>query len=139
MKIFAIVFAILLFAIIPAEARMVPITLAWNANTEADLDGYEVYVSTTPNSPWETRLAVWSHELEVMANPTTTFEIDMNEGETRYFRVTAFDLAGNESQFSNEVFFYLPASGGSPPTPPPVDLPPAPPGLLRVVPASSVR
>ncbi|MFA4907850.1 MAG: FG-GAP-like repeat-containing protein [archaeon] len=73
------------------------VTLCWQKNTEADFLRYRVYGGTS-------------------ANPTTKIDsttggildtvkvvTGLTNGTTYYFRVTAVDLVGNESGFSNEV------------------------------------
>lgn len=77
-----------------ATAQAGQVTLAWNANTESTLVGYNVYyrtASTTyPSSP-----------VAVVPKPTTTSTVNLPDG-TYYFAVKAYDNAG-ESGFSNEV------------------------------------
>lgn len=67
--------------------------LSWNQNTETDLAGYKVYYGTASRS---------------YGSPTdvgnkTTFTVTGLNGQTYYFAVTAYDTAGNESGYSNEV------------------------------------
>lgn len=73
------------------------ITLAWTANTEADLRGYNVYRSTT--SPVVQGAPLNSAPL------TTTGFVDsaVSTGTTYYYVVTAVDLFGNPSEPSSEV------------------------------------
>jgi len=69
-------------------------TVSWQTNKEPDLKGYNVYVgkaSRTYDTPFYVDKAQSSH---AFAN--------LSEG-TYYFCVTAVDLAGNESGFSQEV------------------------------------
>ncbi len=71
-------------------------TLTWNANTEKDLAGYKVYRATasgTYGSPIAT----------VLGSVTTYQATGLQFGTTYFFVVTAFDIAGNESAYSNEV------------------------------------
>jgi len=73
------------------------VTLAWDANTEPDLAGYKVYWGRSSrhydNSPVPT--------VAPSANPTFTTPTLPNG--TWYFAVTAYNTAGLESDYSNEV------------------------------------
>lgn len=68
--------------------------LAWDPNQEPDLAGYRVYYGTS------------SHEYinSVDVGNVTSFRLDnLMEGVTYFIAVTAYDTAGNESDFSEEV------------------------------------
>ncbi len=73
------------------------VTLAWDANTELDLAGYKVYWGRSSghydNAPVPT--------VAFSANPTFTTPALPNG--TWYFAVTAYNTAGMESGYSNEV------------------------------------
>ena len=71
-------------------------TLTWNANTESDLAGYKVYRATA-SGVYGAPIAT------VLGNVTTYQAVDLQFGTTYFFVVTAFDIAGNESAYSNEV------------------------------------
>lgn len=71
-------------------------TLAWNANTEADLAGYKVYRGTSPGT-YGAPIAT------LQGNVTNYVATGLQLGTTYYFAVTAYDTAGNESSYSNEV------------------------------------
>lgn len=73
-----------------------PIVLGWNANTESDLAGYKVYVGLASKTYGAPFLVPLPHA------PSLTV-IGLPIGQTVYFAVTAYDNAGNESVFSNEV------------------------------------
>ena len=81
----------------PAPApRTANATVSWNANTEADLAGYRIYVGTTSGSygfagPFE------------VSNSTSFTVPNLPVGTTYFFAVTAFDKSGNESTKSAEV------------------------------------
>lgn len=71
--------------------------LTWNANTEPDLAGYKVYRSTLSGqfgSPIATlgKVTTYNLDLPQLAVDTTYFIV-----------ITAYDLAGNESNDSNQV------------------------------------
>lgn len=73
------------------------VTLAWDANTETDIAGYKVYwgkVSRTyTNTPVPT----------VSQSAAPTFTTPALANGTWYFAVTAYNTAGLESVYSNEV------------------------------------
>jgi hypothetical protein len=75
--------------------------LTWEAPTTnsdgtilTDLDGYKVYYGTSPGT-YGTPLNV--------GNVTTYTIGNLSSGTTYYFAVTAIDISGNESDYSNEV------------------------------------
>lgn len=71
-------------------------TLTWNANKEKDLAGYKVYRATASG-------AYGAPIATLIGNVTTYQAIGLQFGTTYFFVVTAFDIAGNESKYSNEV------------------------------------
>ncbi len=79
-----------------AAAGDAKVTLSWTANADADLAGYRVYRSATAGelgTPVGTTVGV-----------TTTFVDSTAVNGSKYFYViTALDVAGNESEISNEV------------------------------------
>jgi hypothetical protein len=68
--------------------------LAWDANTETDLDRYNVYRSTTSGGPYD-----------LIASPTTNSYSDtgLTASTTYYYVVTAVDTSGNEGETSDEA------------------------------------
>jgi fibronectin type 3 domain-containing protein len=72
--------------------------VSWEANSEVDLAGYNVYRSVIPGS---------SYQLIEVVNPANTSWVDegLQNGITYYYVITAFDSAvpPNESQYSNEA------------------------------------
>jgi len=71
-------------------------TLTWNANTDNDLAGYKVYRATASG-------AYGAPVATLIGNVTNYFAMGLQVGTTYFFVVTAYDNAGNESVFSNEV------------------------------------
>ncbi|UCG33244.1 MAG: S8 family serine peptidase [Phycisphaerales bacterium] len=68
--------------------------LDWDDNTEPDLMAYFIYRSTTGGGPYE----------EVDNDDPSQFpDYSVVNGTTYYYVVTAKDIAGNESAFSNEA------------------------------------
>jgi hypothetical protein len=79
--------------------------LAWNPNQERDLAGYRVYVGK------QSRVYETVHS----AGLQTHFSLaGLPAGDTYYLAVTAYDLHGNESDFSEEVSVTIPKEEGNP-------------------------
>jgi gliding motility-associated-like protein len=83
----------------PTGLKAIPagleIDLSWNANTEADLEGYKVYGGTT---------AAPTKLLATITAPAVTYKHgSLKAGSTYYYRITAFSKNGGESSFSTEV------------------------------------
>ena len=96
MKNLIIALAIILMA---TAAHAATIQVSWNANTEADLAGYNVYYGTAPGAYGE---AISTSETSQLLTLTPS------EGTTYYFAVTAYDTSGNESDYSEEVSLFIP-------------------------------
>lgn len=71
-------------------------TVSWQANTESDLAGYQIYYGTSRN--------FYSVILDV-GNVTTYNVTGLTAGTTYYFALTAVDQSGNESEYSAEVAY----------------------------------
>ena len=79
------------------------VTFAWNPNSESDLDGYAVYQSIgSKGPPYELIDELYLDELANPDNPEVTLT-QLQEDVNYYLVVTAYDKAGNESQYSNEI------------------------------------
>ncbi len=88
---------VFLFGLHSASAETVntsttAVTLNWNRNSESNIAGYTVYYRQVSGGY---RL------LKSVTRPTATVEV--RDGSTVYFAVTAFNFAGLESPFSREV------------------------------------
>ncbi len=105
--VFGAVMVVMASAVYGATVRV-----SWNPNNEPDLDGYKVYYGTLSGT--------YAQVLDV--GEVTSADVgSLGEGRTYYFAVTAYDIDGNESGFSNEAFILIPDSGGDEPggdTPP---------------------
>lgn len=95
--------------------------LGWDANNEADLDGYEIYYRKgVPGSTYEFLTAVYVDELEDPDNPVVTITdlynglltdlitpvvrvAELANNSTYRFALTAFDIQGKTSDFSEEL------------------------------------
>jgi len=83
----------LLFCV-SAYAADVP--LVWDPNSETDLAGYKVY--------WGTASGVYGAPVTLPGTPSApTYTVSNLTPGTYYFAVTAYNTAGLESGFSNEV------------------------------------
>ena len=81
----------------------------WQPNTEADLAGYKVYYGISSRN--------YTSITDV--GLTTSYVVsNLEVGHNYYFAVTAYDTAGNESAFSEEVFGSIPGSDGDAPAQP---------------------
>jgi len=94
-------FLMLLFYAIPAFPA--DVTLAWDSNSETDLEGYGMYfMKGAPGPPYDLFGNVTTAELSDPTNPTFTVT-GLEKGARYYFALTAYDTAGNESNFSDAV------------------------------------
>ncbi|OQX85824.1 hypothetical protein B6D60_07190 [candidate division KSB1 bacterium 4484_87] len=71
------------------------VIVEWNQNSEADLAGYRVY--------WGRESRHYTQWRDV--GKDTSCVIENLESDDYFFTVTAYDTAGNESRFSEEVHF----------------------------------
>ena len=122
-------FFILLFFCIPWPVYAVDVTLAWSPNTEADVEGYILYYKTGVGGPpyngvgvteGDAPIYIWTDELYNPDQPEFTLH-GLDENKTYYFVLTAYDIDGYESGYSEEVSFNAAdydAIGGPPPDDP---------------------
>ena len=94
--------AIFLFCTI-SQAAAATVSLAWDPSTSQNISGYKLYMGNASGA-YDTSIT--------LGNQTTYTVSDLSAG-TWYFAVTAFDVDGNESDFSNEVSQTINASGGA--------------------------
>jgi hypothetical protein len=101
--------AILICRLSPGYA--LDVTLAWDANTEPDLAGYGIYYDTDSGDPYngtgasdgDSPVDMSLDDDEDPDPDVVQFTLyDLPEG-TYFFAVTAFNTAGLESGYSNEV------------------------------------
>ena len=97
-----IIVPLMIMAMVHAQALAAGVRISWNANTESDLLGYNVYYGTMSH--------VYSRV--VNAGKFTTVEIDnLKSGQTYYMAVTAYNADG-ESDFSDEHSISIPGYEG---------------------------
>jgi hypothetical protein len=82
----------------PQSVCAVDVTLAWDANTEADLAGYRIFYREDGQS-YDYDYPAWE------GTDSTCTIYDLNNDTTYYFVARAFDEAGNESGDSDEVSY----------------------------------
>jgi chitinase len=96
-RLFVILWLLLLpVLLISQTTSTMTIVLAWDPNTEPDLAGYHVYWGNA-----SAQYGAFKATVPVMPAPTYTTPVLPNG--LYYFAVTAFNTAGLESGFSNEV------------------------------------
>jgi hypothetical protein len=95
--------AALLFCFITPAFPM-DITLEWNANTESDLSGYRVYYKTGSSGPLYNGTGALEGNSPIEIGIITEFTLHgLLDGEVYFFAVTAYDVEGLESNYSDEV------------------------------------
>lgn len=81
------------------------IKISWDANTETDLAGYNIYYGTTARIGVDPKVCTMcGYTTKKTSGTATTYIITgLTQGTTYWISVTAFDTSNNESGFSNEV------------------------------------
>lgn len=73
------------------------IDIYWNANTERDLEGYDIYWSDSEDGPFDYMVSVPS--------PSTRFvDTDVENGATYFYAIRAYDDRGQTSELSGAIF-----------------------------------
>ena len=100
-----------LFFSIVTSGYAIDFTLAWDANTDPDLEGYLLYYKTGPlSSPYngmgategDSPIYISLQEISNPEQPEYTIH-GLDETEDYYFVLTAYDIYGRESGYSNEA------------------------------------
>jgi len=76
-----------------AQATAADVSLAWDPSTTPNIVGYKVYYGNASHT----------YGAPITVGNRTTYTVTGLANGTYYFAVTAYDAAGNESDFSNEV------------------------------------
>jgi len=79
-------------------APLSAVLLKWDAVVLGDLQGYKVYYGTAPQQ---------YNQVFDAGNATQYLVNNLQEGRPYYFAVTAYDTAGNESAYSNELLVVI--------------------------------
>ena len=105
----------LVFCLLTTFANSAEVTLLWDSNTESDLAGYKIYYNIYSGEPYDgedadqglSPITVDINELDNSNNPEFTLT-GLDEAETYFFAITAYDYEELESDLSNEVSFQGP-------------------------------
>jgi len=97
-KIIIILLMMFLVSCASAQTKIPYVLGTWNKNTEQDLAGYKVY--------WGTSSRDYDSVIDVGKNNNTVLSDTLLYDISYYFAVTAYDTAGNESEYSEQVIFY---------------------------------
>jgi hypothetical protein len=98
-RLIPLLFGLCALTSLPAYAASVD--LEWDANTEPQLAGYKIY--------WGTSSGNYAFSKNV-GNTTVCTITGLDEGRTYYFAATAYDGTGAESDYSNQINYYVPLS-----------------------------
>jgi malectin (di-glucose binding ER protein)/thrombospondin type 3 repeat protein len=91
---------VLLLLVLSTNAFAAPITFTWDVVSDADLAGYKLYYG----------YASGQYSVNVNVGKYTTATLSgLDEAQVYYIAAVAYDTAGNESAFSNEVKYDLAA------------------------------
>ena len=112
----------LVILLISTSAMAANVTLTWTPNTEPDLAGYRIYQSDTSGKYDKAANKVADVQAGPNEQKTANVLIPVEDGRMVYFVATAYDGAGNESGYSNEVSYKVPDHTA-----------PAPPSVLSVM------
>lgn len=99
----------LLLTLSPVEATGGSVSLAWDPNPESDLAGYRVHVGGTSHT--------YTQVIDV-GRVTSFTVLDLTDGQSYFFAVTAYDIFANESGYSSEVSATI-SDAGEPTAPEP--------------------
>ena len=72
--------------------------MSWNPNSEADLAGYHVYISTTYQKAFSKNGDIASFSTGVSSQPSVCYDFNDSAYKVIYIGLTAYDLTGNESE-----------------------------------------
>ena len=98
----------LLLVLVAFNASAADVTVAWDANSESDFAGYKFFYGTASGN--------YTTSVDV-GNTTQHTLTGLIEGTTYYFAAKAYDTSKNESDFSEELVYTLPAPNSAPNTP----------------------
>jgi hypothetical protein len=107
---FILVLSGLLLLLLAILSQLVPaahagqVTVAWDANPEPEVAGYKIYYGTRSGS--------YTASLDA-GNATSILLSGLQDGATYFFAAVAYDASHNESGFSNEITYAVPAGAGA--------------------------
>ena len=107
---FIVVLSGLLLLLLAVMSLLVPaahagqVTVAWDPNPEPEVAGYKIYYGTTSGS----------YTASIDAGSATSAVISgLQDGATYFFSAVAYDNSNNESGFSNEITYAVPAAASA--------------------------
>ena len=103
-RLFTIIFLSILFLCSTAQAAEV--VLSWQQPDHPDLDGYNIYYGLEDSNFKSTPKTTINY-----ASRTQCTITELEPGETYVFAATSFGTRGNESDFSDEITYQVPATG----------------------------
>jgi hypothetical protein len=104
----------LLCITVAAPGHAMDVTLAWDANDEADLAGYKIYYDTHSGPPYSNTMTV-PLALQSFNPDSPQYTVQgLTNGVKYYFVATAYSTEGVESDYSNEVYNDISASNPAP-------------------------
>ena len=117
LSLFLFVIGLLILSLVAVAAvRSDTITFQWNPNSEDDLVGHRLYFSETSGQySNDSMIDVGLTEPNAEGFCTYSQYFAMVDGDSIYFVLTAYDTAGNESGYSNEVSHTRPSEAPSNP------------------------
>lgn len=87
----------LLTLLIAVPCYAIDVTLQWEANTESDLAGYNLYYGGTAGGPYNAAV------MDIQDPDATEYTaVGLADEGDYFFVLTAYDTGGEESGFSNE-------------------------------------
>lgn len=104
MKILYFIACLLISTFITIAGTARPLTLAWDSSPDTNVTGYKVYLGPASRT-YSTNINVHAVQLTTVSNLAT--------GQPYYFTVTAYNAAGLESDFANEIVCLLSTTGQS--------------------------
>jgi hypothetical protein len=105
---------VVMLLVFPAQALPATVTLAWDANAEQNIAGYEVYYQKwSSGPPFDYFGYVALQDLADPGNPSATIT-DLEDDTDYYFVITAVNTEGIESAFSNSTCAEIGAGTGQP-------------------------
>jgi hypothetical protein len=99
-----------ILSLLVPSAHAAQVTVAWDANADPGVTGYEVHYGTAPGN--------YTSHVDV-GNVTSCVISGLSEGVTYYFAATAYDGSGNESDYSSAVNYTPPLAPAPSPAPTP--------------------
>ena len=110
-RLLSVSYFFIFFVLFAQTAWAANVTLTWDRNQEPDIAGYRIYWGTSSRN-YQNSATVYDSATQPLER---YYEVQgLEEGRTYYFAVTAFDLANQESDFSDEILKSIPLTNRSP-------------------------